>query len=80
MMMCPSVSMLVKITLLERTCRQIQFRKMTHGLLQPDTGQLFSNGEPVLIDGYNMRQLRIGMAFQHFSLFDALTVAETSSW
>ena len=27
------------------------FVKITYGLLQPDTGQLFWNGEPVFIDG-----------------------------
>ena len=53
------------------------FVKIAYGLLQPDTGQLFWNGEPVFINGpQHARKLGIGMVFQHFSLFDALTVAE----
>ena len=53
------------------------FVKIAYGLLQPDIGQLFWNGEPVFINGpQQARKLGIGMVFQHFSLFDALTVAE----
>ncbi|NCW31133.1 MAG: ATP-binding cassette domain-containing protein, partial [Alphaproteobacteria bacterium] len=53
------------------------FVKIAYGLLQPDKGSLFWNGEIVSIRGpQQARQLGIGMVFQHFSLFDALTVAE----
>ena len=53
------------------------FVKIAYGLLQPDAGQLFWNGEPISILGpQQARQRGIGMVFQHFSLFDALTVAE----
>ena len=52
------------------------FVKIAYGLLQPDAGQLFWNGEPISIPGpQQARQRGIGMVFQHFSLFDALTVA-----
>ena len=54
------------------------FVKIAYGLLQPDMGQLFWNGDQIFIDGpQQARQLGIGMVFQHFSLFDALTVAES---
>ena len=53
------------------------FVKIAYGLLQPDAGQLFWNGEPISILGPQQARRRgIGMVFQHFSLFDALTVAE----
>ena len=53
------------------------FVKIAYGLLQPDAGQLFWNGEPISISGpLQARHRGIGMVFQHFSLFDALTVAE----
>ena len=53
------------------------FVKIAYGLLQPDAGQLFWNGELISIPGpHQARQRGIGMVFQHFSLFDALTVAE----
>ncbi|MBL8700483.1 MAG: ABC transporter ATP-binding protein [Alphaproteobacteria bacterium] len=51
--------------------------KMLYGLLQPDAGAIRWNGRPVVIDGPAVaRKLGIGMVFQHFSLFDSLTVAE----
>jgi simple sugar transport system ATP-binding protein len=51
--------------------------KMLYGLLQPDSGTIQWRGEPVVIDGpAAARRLGIGMVFQHFSLFDSLTVAE----
>ena len=38
------------------------FVKIAYGLLQPDTGQLFWNGEPVFINGpQHARKLGIGM-------------------
>jgi len=53
------------------------FVKIVYGLLQPNNGKIFWNGNQVFIPGpQQARQLGIGMVFQHFSLFDALTVAE----
>lgn len=51
--------------------------KMLYGALQPDAGQIHWRGDKVSIaDPAHARSLGIGMVFQHFSLFDALTVAE----
>jgi len=51
--------------------------KMLYGLLQPDAGQIFWQGSAVEIpEPRAARQLGIGMVFQHFSLFEAMTVAE----
>jgi len=50
---------------------------MIYGVLQPDTGTLSLDGEPVRIEGPSAaRRHGIGMVFQHFSTFEALTVAE----
>jgi general nucleoside transport system ATP-binding protein len=51
--------------------------KMLFGVLAPTAGQIIWNGEPVRITSPgHARKLGIGMVFQHFSLFEALTVAE----
>ncbi|MEZ5826207.1 MAG: ABC transporter ATP-binding protein [Geminicoccaceae bacterium] len=51
--------------------------KIIYGVLQADEGQLFWHGEPVRIaDPHAARKLGIGMVFQHFSLFEAMTVRE----
>lgn len=51
--------------------------KMIYGVLQPDAGRLVLDGKPVRITSPAMaRTLGIGMVFQHFSTFEALTVAE----
>ena len=51
--------------------------KIIFGSLQPNEGSLEWNGEKVLVRSPSeARALGIGMVFQHFSLFDALTVAE----
>src|SRR5438067_1652485 len=51
--------------------------KIIYGALQPTSGELRWNAKPVTIDNpAAARQLGIGMVFQHFSLFEALTVAE----
>ena len=51
--------------------------KMLYGLLQPDEGRILWEGEPVVLAGPRAARARgIGMVFQHFSLFEALTVAE----
>ena len=53
------------------------FVKMVYGVLQPDEGQFFMNGQPVTMTGPQAaRQMGIGMVFQHFSQFASLTVAE----
>lgn len=53
------------------------FVKMIYGLLQPDSGQFDWRGTPTAIrNPQHARDLGIGMVFQHFSLFQALTVAE----
>ncbi|MCL6415097.1 ABC transporter ATP-binding protein [Aestuariirhabdus sp. Z084] len=51
--------------------------KMIYGVMQPDEGRLFWDGLPVEIgEPAVARKLGIGMVFQHFSLFETLTVAE----
>jgi simple sugar transport system ATP-binding protein len=51
--------------------------KILYGLLQPSEGRIAWMGAPVTIASpAEARRLGIGMVFQHFSLFDALTVAE----
>ncbi|SFT92890.1 ABC transporter ATP-binding protein [Mesorhizobium sp. YR577] len=51
--------------------------KMLFGSLEPNAGEIRWNGEPVRIaNPHAARKLGIGMVFQHFSLFDALTAAE----
>ena len=53
------------------------FVKMLYGSLQPDAGEMIWRGQPVAIPSpAEARRLGIGMVFQHFSLFEALTVAE----
>ena len=51
--------------------------KMIYGALQPTSGEFRWMGRPVTIQSpAAARKLGIGMVFQHFSLFEALTVAE----
>jgi ABC-type uncharacterized transport system ATPase subunit len=51
--------------------------KMIYGALQPTAGEFRWMGKPVTIASpAAARKLGIGMVFQHFSLFDALSVAE----
>jgi simple sugar transport system ATP-binding protein len=51
--------------------------KMLYGALQPDEGRIVWDGAPVEISSpAEARRLGIGMVFQHFSLFEALSVAE----
>src|SRR5947209_8614034 len=51
--------------------------KMIYGLLQPSAGEFRWQGEPVVLSGPATARARgIGMVFQHFSLFEQLTVAE----
>src|SRR5690606_26752005 len=54
--------------------------KIIYGVTRPDSGHILWNGEDVRIaNPAAARQLGIGMVFQHFSLFDTLTVAENIS-
>src|SRR5689334_23134820 len=51
--------------------------KAIYGLIQPDGGELRWQGQPIVLAGpAQARALGIGMVFQHFSLFENLTVAE----
>jgi simple sugar transport system ATP-binding protein len=51
--------------------------KILYGLVQPGEGSIAFEGRPVaLASPAQARKLGIGMVFQHFSLFEALTVAE----
>ncbi len=51
--------------------------KIIYGAVRPDAGQVIWNGKEVHIaNPAAARQLGIAMVFQHFSLFDTLTVAE----
>ena len=56
------------------------FVKMIYGLLKPDEGKIFWKGNEIIINGpKHARSMGIGMVFQHFSLFEALTVLENIS-
>ena len=51
--------------------------KMIYGILAPDEGEIVFDGSPVRISNPRAaRRLGIGMVFQHFSLFEAMTVLE----
>jgi general nucleoside transport system ATP-binding protein len=51
--------------------------KAIYGLIQPSEGEMRWQGEKTLLSGPSEARARgIGMVFQHFSLFDNLTVAE----
>jgi simple sugar transport system ATP-binding protein len=51
--------------------------KIIYGVLNPDAGELRWNGAAVEIaDPHAARALGIGMVFQHFSLFEGMTVLE----
>ena len=51
--------------------------KMFYGLLSSDSGDIILNGQEVnIINPKFARSLGIGMVFQHFSLFPALSVSE----
>lgn len=54
--------------------------KMIYGILKPDSGTIVYNGKHVVIDTpAHARALGIAMVFQHFSLFDSLSVVENIS-
>jgi general nucleoside transport system ATP-binding protein len=51
--------------------------KAIYGLIQPSAGEIFWKSQPIVLSGPSeARSCGIGMVFQHFSLFDNLTVAE----
>ncbi|NGM89008.1 ABC transporter ATP-binding protein [Parapusillimonas sp. SGNA-6] len=51
--------------------------KIIYGVIKPDQGGIYWNGRATQIaNPAAARDLGIGMVFQHFSLFDTLTVAE----
>ena len=51
--------------------------KIIYGAVRPDSGTVRWNGQPVSIHSpAQARALGISMVYQHFSLFDTLTVAE----
>ncbi|WP_416896188.1 MAG: ABC transporter ATP-binding protein [Minwuia sp.] len=51
--------------------------KMIYGVLRPDAGEMRVDGNPYLPQRpSDARAAGIGMVFQHFSLFEAMTVAE----
>jgi len=53
------------------------FVKVLYGLLKPDEGFMYFNDNLLNIQSPSeARQKKIGMVFQHFSLFDSLTVRE----
>ena len=54
--------------------------KIVYGALQPTAGHLRWRGEPVAVaNPAAARRLGIGMVFQHFSLFEALSVVENAA-
>ncbi len=51
--------------------------KVVYGAVHPDQGEILWDGKPVVVDSpHAARALGIAMVFQHFSLFETLTVAE----
>ena len=54
--------------------------KIIYGITKPDAGEIMWEGRQVHIDSPSAaRKLGIGMVFQHFALFETLTVAENIS-
>jgi len=54
--------------------------KMIYGILKPDSGEIRFNGKTVTIKSpAHARELGVAMVFQHFSLFDSLSVVENIS-
>jgi len=51
--------------------------KIIYGVTRPSSGRMFWEGEEVQVESpAHARSLGIGMVFQHFSLFETLTVVE----
>lgn len=54
--------------------------KLIYGVSQPDQGEMLWLGQPINIKSPTQaRTIGIGMVFQHFSLFESLTVAQNIS-
>lgn len=54
--------------------------KIIYGVVKPDSGQMLWNNKEVAVSGpAEARSLGMGMVFQHFSLFETLTVTENIS-
>ncbi|MGB1010126.1 MAG: ABC transporter ATP-binding protein [Thiolinea sp.] len=54
--------------------------KAVYGVIKPEEGEILWDGKPVQITSpAQARKLGIGMVFQHFSLFDTLTVVQNIS-
>src|SRR5262244_2040468 len=54
--------------------------KIIYGVTRPDAGTILWEGQPIHVASpADARRLGIGMVFQHFSLFETLTVAENIS-
>jgi general nucleoside transport system ATP-binding protein len=51
--------------------------KIIYGVVKPDAGEMTWQGKPVTVaNPAHARSIGIGMVFQHFSLFETLTVVE----
>jgi general nucleoside transport system ATP-binding protein len=51
--------------------------KIIYGVVKPDAGEVLWEGKPIVVaNPAHARELGIGMVFQHFSLFETLTVVE----
>jgi simple sugar transport system ATP-binding protein len=51
--------------------------KILYGVIEPTAGEILWQGRPVdIASPVDARKLGIGMVFQHFSVFDEMTVAE----
>ena len=51
--------------------------KMIYGIMQPDAGEIIWEGKKVVVPNPKAaRKMGVGMVFQHFSLFEAMTVLE----
>ncbi len=51
--------------------------KMIYGIMQPDAGEIRWDGAPVAVANPRAaRAMGVGMVFQHFSLFEAMSVLE----
>lgn len=54
--------------------------KMIYGILKPDSGEIWFENKTISIKSpAHARELGVAMVFQHFSLFDSLTVVENIS-
>ncbi|MHA1536397.1 MAG: ABC transporter ATP-binding protein [Alphaproteobacteria bacterium] len=54
--------------------------KIIYGVVKPDAGEIVWEGAPTnILNPAHARRLGVGMVFQHFNLFDTLTVAENIS-